>query len=369
MELADASRPLLVFVGGFLGAGKTTLILQAAQILRGRGQRVAIILNDQDAGLVDTLHSEALQLPSAEVTRGCFCCRFSDLMAATRELTAYRPQVILAEPVGSCVDLSATILRPLLALESESFRLAPLTIVLDPSQADRLVERQLSPDIEYLMRHQITEADILCLSKRDLHSSPHRLPFPVDFHLSALSGEGVEDWLNEVMEGTRVVGAHLLDVDYGRYAEAEAALGWLNMHAHLTLHEPLAPSLVVGPLLDDMDDRLSAGNIVIAHLKIFDRTESGWVKASVSRNGDEPVPTGELLSEPTHHHQVVINLRALGDPEQLRGIALDALGVFPADLRILHLNAFRPAAPVPEHRFTDASTSSEMQLSSSRHPG
>ena len=46
--------PSLVIVGGFLGSGKTTLILKAADFLRRQGKRVAVILNDQDAGLVDT---------------------------------------------------------------------------------------------------------------------------------------------------------------------------------------------------------------------------------------------------------------------------------------------------------------------------
>ena len=48
------ARPQLVVVGGFLGAGKTTLILAAARLLAERGLRSAIILNDQSESLVDT---------------------------------------------------------------------------------------------------------------------------------------------------------------------------------------------------------------------------------------------------------------------------------------------------------------------------
>ena len=47
-------RPLLVGVGGFLGAGKTTAIVGAAARLRAAGRRVAVITNDQAGGLVDT---------------------------------------------------------------------------------------------------------------------------------------------------------------------------------------------------------------------------------------------------------------------------------------------------------------------------
>jgi G3E family GTPase len=40
------AKPWVVIVGGFLGAGKTTLILAAAEELERRGIRSAIILND-----------------------------------------------------------------------------------------------------------------------------------------------------------------------------------------------------------------------------------------------------------------------------------------------------------------------------------
>jgi len=69
-------RPHLIIVGGFLGAGKTTLILAAA--LADRGLRSAIILNDQGESLADTELARASGFAAGEVTGGCFCCRFSE---------------------------------------------------------------------------------------------------------------------------------------------------------------------------------------------------------------------------------------------------------------------------------------------------
>src|SRR5208337_5496174 len=46
--------PWLIPVGGFLGAGKTSLLIAAGGRLRERGHKVAILTNDQAAGLVDT---------------------------------------------------------------------------------------------------------------------------------------------------------------------------------------------------------------------------------------------------------------------------------------------------------------------------
>ena len=45
--------------------------------------------------------------------------------------------------------------------------------------------------------------------------------------MSALQGEGVEAWLDCVL-GDGPVGQTVLDIDYDRYADGEAALGWLD---------------------------------------------------------------------------------------------------------------------------------------------
>jgi len=349
--MSEKQPPLLVFVGGFLGAGKTTLILKAAEMLRARGQRPAVITNDQDAGLVDTQYALAHHLHAREVSGGCFCCRFSDLMEAADQLADYRPDVILAEPVGSCIDLSATILQPLRAFYRKEYRLAPLTVLLDPEMADRAGRNEVAEEIQYLVKNQLAEADLLCLTKVDRHTQPPELPFPIDFRLSAKTGEGVAEWLNEILATTRVVGARLLQVDYVQYGAAEAALGWLNVHASIQLFEPASPLFVCGPLLDEIEGALTRADIVIAHLKIFDRGASGWIKASICSNGQEPVPAGDLLAEPTQDHELAINLRAVADPAQLEGIVRQALAGVPGHVQIRHFGAFRPAQPTPEHRF------------------
>jgi G3E family GTPase len=120
------SRPWVVVVGGFLGAGKTSLILAATEILREQGLRCAVVLNDQGEELVDTRHAGMRGVDSREVTGGCFCCRFSELASVIEELLAYSPDVIFAEPVGGCTDISATVLGPLRE-EFHHYRLAPFT--------------------------------------------------------------------------------------------------------------------------------------------------------------------------------------------------------------------------------------------------
>lgn len=53
----------LHLVGGFLGSGKTTAIINAAKKLMKDGKRVGVITNDQGRYLVDTAFSKQQLCP------------------------------------------------------------------------------------------------------------------------------------------------------------------------------------------------------------------------------------------------------------------------------------------------------------------
>ena len=104
----------LIIVGGFLGSGKTTSILSIAKYLLNSGKKIGIVTNDQGSDLVDTNFLEKFGLTVLEVTGGCFCCNFDEFIRKIRDLAEDEmPDVILAEPVGSCTDLIATIFKPI----------------------------------------------------------------------------------------------------------------------------------------------------------------------------------------------------------------------------------------------------------------
>jgi hypothetical protein len=337
------NRPHLIVVGGFLGAGKTTLILAAARLLSGRGLRSAIILNDQGESLVDTDYARSAGLEAGEVTGGCFCCRFSELMRIAEKLREHSPDVIFAEPVGSCTDLSATILRPIQDAFSDTFELAPLTVLVDPGRSHD------DPDIDFLFQKQLEEADLVGFTKSDLYADPPSLSITNTRQLSARTGQGIAAWLDEIMSGKLALSGKILDIDYDCYAQAEAALAWLNAEADLITDPPLSPAMLLGPLLDALDRDLSQAGIPIVHLKAFDRTPAGSLKAALCRNGEEPAVEGSLDASPAARHHLLLNLRAAAAPGAVRAIVEPALESLPG-LSNLRLNSFSPAAPKPEHR-------------------
>src|SRR2546425_6553156 len=129
------TRVLIACVGGFLGAGKTTALVSASRELMARGLNVGIITNDQGNHLIDTEVMRSLGLPTKEVAGGCFCCKFAEFVEhAGRILDQGRPDIILAEAVGSCTDLSATVYQPLRQYYAHQFDLAPLSILVEPGR-------------------------------------------------------------------------------------------------------------------------------------------------------------------------------------------------------------------------------------------
>ncbi len=349
-----SERPFLVLTGGFLGAGKTTLILRAARLLHERGLRAAIITNDQGGALVDTRLATAAGYDAGEIAGACFCCRFANFVAAAQSLLAVRPHVIFAEPVGSCMDLSATVLQPLKQNHAHQFRIAPFSVLVDPQRAAEFARPDAHPQLAYLFQNQLAEADLVVYTKSDLEggrASACAGLEPGSRRVSAATGQGVAEWLDEVLSGHLRAGGQLLDVDYTRYAAAEAALGWLNWEGELRLETALAPAAIVGPLLERLDAELTRAGAPIAHLKIFDRAPSGYIRAGICRNGDEPAIEGDLLASPARRHELVINLRARALPAVLEQAVARATAELPPALRVLHLQAFQPSPPVPEHRF------------------
>lgn len=351
---AAGNKPWIILVGGFLGSGKTTLLTAAARELERRSLRTAIILNDQGDALVDTAHVTRNGLHVGEVTGGCFCCKLSNLIDVMDLLSEHSPDVIFAEPVGSCTDLSATILHPL-AEYSDQYRLAPFTVLVDPSRASSLLDEGADPDLSYLFHKQIEEADLVCFSKSDLYPNHPTLPGRAENgirQLSAKSGQGVIAWLDEVMSGTLIAGATLLDIDYEQYAQAEAALVWLNLQANLQSASPHSYAMILGPMLDGLDKDFTKAGISIVHLKAIVSSPAGYLKGAICANGQQPVLEGALDASPETKHHLLLNLRTLGLSSEVRKIVEQRVSIMGAALEDLHISCFHPAAPKPERRVT-----------------
>jgi G3E family GTPase len=353
-----------------LGAGKTTLIGKIVPHLQRRGLRCGLITNDQGQGLVDSVLARQHTESVAEITGGCFCCRLEHLVAAVERLSEReRPDVFLAEPVGSCTDLMATVLLPLGQIYRMPLKLAPLSILLDGERAYRTLvsrrrTRDFSKDVGYIYRKQIEEAEIIVINKIDLLTVAQRgklrerlereYPGRKIFELSALSEAGIEAWLEAIMAG--VSAPHeVMEVDYQRYGVGEALLGWLNATVTIVPHHDFDGATRLHQLAHAVVEGLERERIAIAHFKmILAGADGSSLRVQVTRDGEKPQFAGGLDAT-TRGGKLLINLRAEGDPERLAAIVREGMtralkGVPHTMEEFAH---FRPGQPKPTHRVAE----------------
>lgn len=365
------SKARYVMIGGFLGAGKTTAVLRIAERLSAAGERVGLITNDQSYGLVDTAMLGAHGFPVEEITGGCFCCKFNSLVAAADRLAeAARPDVFIAEPVGSCTDLKATVDYPLRRMYGEDYSIAPLSVMVDPVRALRILGlepgKSFSPKVTYIYGKQLEEADLIVINKIDLlapervetlwEAMERRFPRARVLAVSAREGSGMEEWIEWIARGEAWTGG-AMGVDYDLYADGEALLGWLNCTARLSSTDEFDGNGLLLDLAREIRGRLEADGAEIAHLKLtLTPEESGNDIGVVNlvRNDVSP-EASHTLQEPLAAGQLILNLRAEADPETLRTAVEDILGALPdtgarVRVEIEHLERFRPGRPTPTHR-------------------
>lgn len=363
-----------IMVGGFLGAGKTTTVGRLAEKLTAEGKRVGLITNDQGAELVDTATLRSKGFATEEIAGGCFCCRFDSLTEAATKLTQdAAPDIFIAEPVGSCTDLVATVSYPLRRIYGNQFHIAPMTTLVDPVRAQRILGltegRAFSPKVNYIYRKQLEEADIIVINKRETLSddayevlrSALAAEYPTArIHgMSARTGDHFEPWVNWVT--SEVLGAKTaMSINYDTYAEGEALLGWLNATLELNSPSGFDANQVLESLADSIGSDMSANEFEIAHLKMTLSPKEGLddiAIINVVRNDFVP-ELAQRIDEPIESAQILLNLRGEADPAQLESIARSAvsklLGTDP-ELRceIEHLEQFRPGRPVPTHRIEE----------------
>jgi len=364
-----AEKARYIMLGGFLGAGKTTAVAALAQHLTSQGLRVGLITNDQGSELVDTAMLRARGFATEEIPGGCFCCRFNSLVEAARCLdAASKPDVFIAEPVGSCTDLVATVTYPLRRIYGGQFVIAPLSVLVDPVRAEGVLGlaegRKFSDKVLYIYRKQLEEADFIVVTKSELLPAERlqalrarlaaEFPHAETLAVSVRENRGLVQWFAQLETGEQRPRA-TMEVDYDLYAEGEALLGWLNATVQLACAGGFDSGAVLTRLAREIQRRLDGSEI--AHLKMTLSPDGGLGDiAVINLVRSDFVPELSLrLEAPVGAGQLIINCRAEADPDSIRTAVRAAVADLPDTFpgltaQLDHLEAFRPGKPQPTHR-------------------
>ena len=372
MPNTESKKARYIMIGGFLGAGKTTAVARLAHHLGNRGLRVGLITNDQGRDLVDTATLRSQGFATEEIPGGCFCCRFNSLVEAASRLTqASRPDVFIAEPVGSCTDLLATVTYPLRRLYGQDFTIAPVSVLVDPARAMRVFGREkgtsFSEKVLYIYRKQLEEADLIVISKCDTLDTARteklrgvlaeHFPGKELLAVSSRNQINLDAWFARLTTAEQPPG-RAMGVDYGTYAEGEALLGWLNGTVTLTAEQAFDADKFLKQLAVAIQIPLRRAGAEIAHLKMTLNPGKGLGEIGVVNlvRSDFVPELSMHLEDPIEDGQLIINLRAEADPDLLATTVQEAIQTAEGSVPTLratidHLEHFRPGKPVPTHRF------------------
>jgi G3E family GTPase len=152
----------LAVIGGYLGAGKTTVVNHLLEAPHGK--RIAVLVNDFGAVNIDARLVRARSDDVIELDNGCICCTIGGaLVDALARLAAReeRPDLLLIEASG--VSDPAKIAQ--VGLLNGAFRLTAVLVVVD---APEVVRTLVDPLVGAMAQQQIDSASAVIVTKLDL---------------------------------------------------------------------------------------------------------------------------------------------------------------------------------------------------------
>jgi len=356
----------LCLVGGFLGSGKTTAIVEAAKYLSNAKKKVGVITNDQGTQQVDSMFVKGQDIPSEKVSGGCFCCNYRDLEKGIHTLIDNNnPDIIFAESVGSCTDLAATVINPLLSFNPDKYEIV-LSVFADVRLLIQFLKNEediFYDNVNYIYEKQLEEADIIVVNKIDLLNEEQlasaKKLITAEYgdkiirYQNSLSKGSVREWLQLINDNFYNTSLRsTLEINYDIYGAGESELAWLDEEIGIVAKDKNA--IAAGySLIDKIYTKIAQREYPIGHLKfLIDDEKQKW---KISFNSIAVHPGADV----PHHLEtdriiILINARVQTSPVLLREIIEEA--IIETEIAMSckmvenNLSAFRPGYPNPTYR-------------------
>jgi len=156
-----------IVIGGFLGSGKTTVLVRLGMYYSSLGKSVGIIVNEIGEIGIDGDVISQYGLETKEITSGCICCSLKTSLRATILLMIenYHPDIIIIESTG--VAYPGAIRDEIMLMNlTVDYDMAPLLTLFDGSRF-----KQILKEIKNFAAQQLVEAEVIAVSKVDLMDS------------------------------------------------------------------------------------------------------------------------------------------------------------------------------------------------------
>jgi G3E family GTPase len=152
----------LTVIGGYLGAGKTTLI--NSLLSAGHGRRLAVLVNDFGAVNIDRDLIVRHDGDTIALSNGCVCCSITDALGTALD------KVIALGPDNIVIEASGVADPAKIAYYGQGWPGVQLDAVAVLVDAASIRNRAGDKFVGELVQRQLDAGDILLLSKTDLIS-------------------------------------------------------------------------------------------------------------------------------------------------------------------------------------------------------
>ena len=220
-------------ISGFLGAGKTTLMLALTKYYTEHCGGAAMISNDLGTGVTLADHRLA-KLSGArceEITGACICDCHDALAARLDALYAEGNELVLSDIPGFGVGALEHVYHGLNRKWPGRWTLAPFTAVTEPDRVG-LLRGGDAGDAGEILTAQLREAELIVLNKCDLRPADEiaalrdflagRFPDARVLCVSAAAGDGLDDLARALRDGTAALRHPAIDY---RSRALRAAMG------------------------------------------------------------------------------------------------------------------------------------------------
>ena len=153
----------LLVVAGFLGSGKTTMILSTiGSLIERTKKKVVVIVNDFGKIGIDGKTMDKYGLKVQELSSGCICCTLGPDFIQTLKQVAenFRPDIVVVEPTG--IADPESIVNSLGYYNGPPVSKTSIFVIVDAVRFSVLVKA-----LERPLKAQIKAADVIIINKID----------------------------------------------------------------------------------------------------------------------------------------------------------------------------------------------------------
>lgn len=281
-----------LILSGFLGSGKTSLILRLGRYFAEEvGKKSVIIVNEIGEVGVDGDFLKKLGMNSYEITEGCICCTLRrDLESTLSEvISSFNPDYILIEPTG--IAFPSVIRKTVIKAGIDA-------IVIGVADAKRFP--RLYSDSKEFIERQLREVEIIALNKVDAVKRAE-LSLLVEIlktlspnakivFTSAKTGEGLEELIKSIDLPSLEFEAKEEFLD----STVESKTSWYSSKFFIKFKKPIS-GIELKNLFIELMEELKNSSKDIQHYKMLLSTKNGVLKFGLTRKDDAVSVDGSIF--------------------------------------------------------------------------